>query len=48
MNKKSRANAPRSIDTRNYSRLVVDGVKQAPARAMLHAVGFSEADFTKP
>src|ERR1700683_4541846 len=47
MNKKSRANAARSIDTRNYSRLVVDGVKQAPARAMLHAVGFSEADFAK-
>jgi dihydroxy-acid dehydratase len=48
MNKKSRANAVRSIDTRNYSRLVVDGIKQAPARAMLHAVGFSDADFAKP
>jgi dihydroxy-acid dehydratase len=48
MNKKPRAKAARSIDTRNYSRLVVDGVKQAPARAMLHAVGFSDADFTKP
>jgi dihydroxy-acid dehydratase len=31
-----------------YSRLVVDGVKQAPARAMLRAVGFEEADFAKP
>jgi len=36
------------IDTRSHSRLVVDGVKQAPARAMLHAVGFSDADFDKP
>jgi dihydroxy-acid dehydratase len=36
------------IDTRRYSQLVVDGVKQAPARAMLHAVGFSQGDFQKP
>ncbi len=36
------------IDSRHYSRMVVEGVKQAPARAMLHAVGFSDADFTKP
>src|ERR1700684_1788326 len=48
MNKKPRAKAARSIDTRNYSRLVVDGIKQAPARAMLHAVGFTDADFDKP
>jgi dihydroxy-acid dehydratase len=37
-----------SIDPRAHSRLVVDGLKQAPARAMLHAVGFSDADFAKP
>jgi len=37
-----------SVDSRPYSRLVVDGVKQAAARAMLHAVGFTEADFSKP
>ena len=37
----------RAIDKRSHSRLVVDGVKQAPARAMLHAVGFTDADFTK-
>ena len=37
-----------SVDVRPYSRLVVDGVKQAPARAMLHAVGFGEGDFEKP
>jgi dihydroxy-acid dehydratase len=35
-------------DVRRYSRLVVDGVKQTPARAMLRAVGFSEQDFAKP
>ena len=33
---------------RLYSEQVVDGLKQAPARAMLHAVGFEEADFAKP
>jgi dihydroxy-acid dehydratase len=36
------------VDTRAHSRLVVDGVKQAPARAMLRAVGFAEGDFAKP
>src|SRR5271157_1138284 len=38
----------KKVDPRNYSRIVVDGIKQAPARAMLHAVGFSDADFVKP
>jgi dihydroxy-acid dehydratase len=38
----------KKVDTRAYSRLVVDGVKQTPARAMLRAVGFSDSDFTKP
>jgi dihydroxy-acid dehydratase len=38
----------RKIDTRTFSSQVVDGIKQAPARAMLHAVGFSEKDFKKP
>ncbi len=33
---------------RPYSSIVVDGVAQAPSRAMLHAVGFSDEDFTKP
>jgi dihydroxy-acid dehydratase len=36
------------VDARRYSRAVVDGIKQAPARAMLHAVGFADADFDKP
>jgi dihydroxy-acid dehydratase len=37
-----------STDTRRYSRLVVDGVKQTPSRAMLRAVGFADGDFDKP
>lgn len=38
----------RTIDPRQYSRLVVDGAKQTPSRAMLRAVGFTDADFRKP
>jgi dihydroxy-acid dehydratase len=38
----------KSVDTRRYSRIVVDGVKQTPSRAMLRAVGFVDADFDKP
>src|SRR5579863_8357026 len=38
----------KDADPRKYSRVVVDGVKQAPARAMLRAVGFEDADFAKP
>src|SRR6201996_4356899 len=37
-----------NVDQRRYSRLVVDGVKQAPSRAMLRAVGFDDTDFEKP
>jgi len=36
------------VDMRKFSRLVVDGVKQTPGRAMLRAVGFNDADFEKP
>jgi dihydroxy-acid dehydratase len=43
MRKKSK-----SVDIRPYSRIVVDGVKQTPSRAMLRAVGFVDADFDKP
>jgi dihydroxy-acid dehydratase len=32
---------------RRYSSIVVDGVSQAPSRAMLRAVGFTDADFGK-
>jgi dihydroxy-acid dehydratase len=35
-------------DMRRHSRLVVDGLKQTPSRAMLRAVGFGDADFEKP
>ena len=35
-------------ESRRYSSPVVDGVEQAPSRAMLHAVGFTDEDFTKP
>jgi len=46
---RSRAKTPpRPFDARAYSRQVVDGVKQAPARAMLRAVGFRDEDFLKP
>lgn len=33
---------------RKHSSVVVDGLSQAPSRAMLRAVGFSDADFKKP
>jgi dihydroxy-acid dehydratase len=36
------------IETRRYSRLVVDGLKQTPSRAMLRAVGFQDDDFVRP
>ena len=39
---------PKTIDTRRYSRVVVDGLKQTPSRAMLRAVGFLDSDFEKP
>ncbi len=34
-------------DKRKYSSIIVDGVAQAPSRAMLHAVGFEDEDFKK-
>jgi dihydroxy-acid dehydratase len=36
------------VDPRQHSRLVVDGLAQAPSRAMLRAVGFTDEDFSKP
>lgn len=33
---------------RPYSSVIVDGLEQAPSRAMLYPVGFSESDFSKP
>ncbi len=35
-------------DLRKHSKIVVDGMEQAPSRAMLRAVGFEDADFAKP
>jgi dihydroxy-acid dehydratase len=35
-------------DPRRYSRVVFDGDQQAPARAMLRAVGFRDEDFARP
>jgi len=35
-------------ELRRYSRVVVDGDEQAPSRAMLRAVGFTEEDFKRP
>lgn len=35
-------------DIRKHSRIVVDGIEQAPSRAMLRAVGFNDDDFKKP
>ncbi|MCX7054376.1 MAG: dihydroxy-acid dehydratase, partial [Proteobacteria bacterium] len=36
------------VDPRPYSKLVFDGVKQTPSRAMLRAVGYDDRDFKKP
>lgn len=35
-------------DKRRHSSVLVDGIKKAPARAMLRAVGFKDDDFKKP
>jgi len=40
--------AKKKTDPRAFSRVVMDGDKQAPSRAMLRAVGFAEADFARP
>jgi dihydroxy-acid dehydratase len=38
----------KTSDPRRWSRMVVDGAKQTPSRAMLRAVGFTDADFARP
>ena len=35
-------------DPRRYSSRVVDGAERSPNRAMLRAVGFTDADFRRP
>src|SRR3954453_17991688 len=42
------AGKKKQVDPRASSRLVCDGIKHAPARAMLRAFGFEDADFSKP
>ena len=37
-----------SDNKRKHSSIIVDGVEQAPSRAMLRAVGFEDKDFSKP
>ena len=37
-----------SDNKRKHSSIIVDGVEQAPSRAMLRAVGFKDKDFSKP
>ena len=39
--------AKRKVDPRSYSRVVFDGVKQTPSRAMLRAVGYDDRDFRR-
>ncbi|MGB5102965.1 MAG: dihydroxy-acid dehydratase [Steroidobacteraceae bacterium] len=38
----------KKVDPRAHSRLVFDGVKQTPSRAMLRAVGYDDRDFKRP
>jgi dihydroxy-acid dehydratase len=44
---KSSGPAEPGNDARRFSSQVVDGLEQAPSRAMLRAVGFEDADFRK-
>ncbi|HET9447763.1 MAG TPA: dihydroxy-acid dehydratase [Steroidobacteraceae bacterium] len=44
---RDRKDKPR-VNPRRYSSEVVDGLKQAPSRAMLRAVGYKDGDFKKP
>jgi dihydroxy-acid dehydratase len=43
-----RGSKSRSYNPRRFSSERVDGIAQAPSRAMLRAVGFRDADFKKP
>jgi dihydroxyacid dehydratase/phosphogluconate dehydratase len=46
--KTAKKSAKKPAANRKYSSLVVDGVKQTASRAMLRAVGYTDADFKKP
>ena len=45
---KSARRSKAATNPRRYSQRIVEGLTQAPARAMLHAVGFKDEDFDKP
>ena len=45
----SKSSTPKkTANSRKYSSQIVDGIEQAPSRAMLRAVGYKDADFKKP
>ena len=44
----AKAGAAAKLDIRHFSSQVVDGPDRAASRAMLHAVGFTREDFSKP
>jgi dihydroxy-acid dehydratase len=46
--KSSKNKAPSTDPMRQYSSHITETAERAPARAMLHAVGFSNKDFKKP
>ena len=46
--KKATRSSKTPAASRRFSAAVVDGAARAAGRAMLHAVGFSRADFAKP
>jgi dihydroxy-acid dehydratase len=48
MSKPNTKTEKKSLNTRRYSSQIVDGIEQAPSRAMLRAVGYKDADFKKP
>jgi dihydroxy-acid dehydratase len=48
MSKTKPTAAKKSANTRQYSSEIVDGIEQAPSRAMLRAVGYKDGDFKKP
>ena len=47
MSEQDSSSKNKETNTRKYSSVVVDGITQAPGRAMLRAVGFKEEDFQK-
>jgi len=46
--KKTSKNGKKPVDVRRFSSNITETAERAPARAMLHAVGFTNKDFKKP